>query len=104
MAKSNLIRKTATTPQTAAPLDRAARKNNDNEGPSEPIIFGKANFLWMGIGAALIAFGLILMLGGQQPSADVWDPNIIYSTRIVTIAPLVILAGLIVEIYAIFKD
>ncbi len=104
MSKVNLTKKAATVPQAESTLDRAARNITKEVGPSEPLIFGKQNFLWMGIGAALIATGLLLMLGGQQLSPDVWDDNVIYSTRIVTIAPLVIIAGLIVEIYAIFKD
>jgi hypothetical protein len=104
MSKVNLTKKAATVPQATETLDRAARSITKEIGSGEPLIFGKQNFIWMGIGAALIATGLLLMLGGQQPSPDVWDDNIIYSTRIVTIAPLVILTGLIVEIYAIFKD
>ena len=105
MSKPNTVKKAATTPTTQTQtIDRAARTIVKESGPIEPLIFGKTNFLWMGIGAALILAGLLLMMGGQQPSPDVWDDNIIYSTRIVTIAPLVILAGLVVEIYAIFKD
>jgi hypothetical protein len=67
------------------------------------MIFGRENYIWMGIGAALVALGLIMMLGGSMPSPDVWDPSIIYSPRITVVAPLLILAGLITEIYAIFK-
>ncbi len=67
------------------------------------LIFGKQNYIWMAIGAGLVALGLIMMLGGSMPSPDVWDPDIIYSFRITVIAPILILAGLIVEIYAIFK-
>jgi len=37
-----------------------------------------------------------------MPSPDVWDESLIYSTRRITIAPMFILAGLIVSVYAIF--
>jgi hypothetical protein len=98
-------RKILNTPQVAAtPTERATRSTQREDVSNEPLIFGKQNYLWMGIGAALIAIGLILMLGGKQPSPDVWDPNIIYNFRIVTLAPIVILLGLAIEIYAIFKD
>lgn len=98
-------RKILNTPQAAPIADRATRSTTVREEISnEPLIFGKQNYLWMGIGAVLIALGLVLMLGGQQPSADVWDPNVIYSFRIITLAPIIILAGLAIEIYAIFKD
>ena len=57
----------------------------------------------MGGGVLLIALGLILMSGGAMPSPDVWDESIIYSTRRTILAPIVMLAGLGLEIYAIFK-
>ncbi|MCB0584130.1 MAG: DUF3098 domain-containing protein [Phaeodactylibacter sp.] len=69
----------------------------------EELEFGRLNYLIMGAGALLIAIGLFLMAGGAMPSPDVWDDSIIYSTRRTLIAPMVILAGLIVEIFAIFK-
>ena len=67
------------------------------------LIFNKQNYFWGLIGVGLIALGLILMLGGGMPNPDMWDDKIIYSFRIVTLAPLLIVAGLVVEIYAIFK-
>ena len=57
----------------------------------------------MGIGLGLITLGLILMSGGGMPSPDVWDESIIYGFRRTVLAPFLILAGLIVEIFAIFK-
>ncbi len=71
--------------------------------PKESLTFGKDNYIWMGIGVGLVALGLILMTGGQMPSPEVWDDNIIYSFRRTVLAPIVILAGLVLEIYAIFK-
>lgn len=70
---------------------------------AEDFIFNKENYKWMGIGVGLILLGLVMMIGGNMPDADTWDPNIIYSYRITVLAPFLILAGLGVEIYAIFK-
>ena len=81
-----------------------AEKTPFFQGNNEPLIFGRNNYTWMAIGAALIFLGLVLMLGGQQPNADTWDSNIIYNFRIITLAPIVIIAGVVVEIYAIFRD
>lgn len=67
------------------------------------MIFSKEQFKWMGIGLALIALGFVLMAGGSMPDPEVWDESIIYSTRRTVIAPIVVLLGLGVEIYAIFK-
>jgi len=79
----------------AAPRSRAVAKQD--------LIFSRPNFILFAVGLGLILIGLALMTGGHMPSADVWDPNIIYSFRRVTLAPILIVAGLIVEIIAIFK-
>ena len=67
------------------------------------LIYNKENFKWMFIGLAFIALGMILMSGGAMPSPDVWNEDLIYSPRRITIAPIIILIGLGIEIYAIFK-
>lgn len=57
----------------------------------------------MAIGVGLIALGMILMLGGSMKDPNQWDESMIYSARRITLAPIIILAGLATEIYAIFK-
>jgi hypothetical protein len=57
----------------------------------------------MGIGAAVIVIGMLLMAGGKNDNPNQFDYKLVYSTTRVTIAPLLILAGLMIEIYAIFK-
>lgn len=70
---------------------------------SADLVFGKRNFYYIGGGALLILIGMFLMSGGNMPSPDVWDDNIIYSTRRTIIAPIFILAGLTLQIVAIFS-
>mgnify|MGYP000216870022 CR=1 FL=1 len=65
--------------------------------------FGKSNYTWMLIGAVLIIIGMLLMSGGKSPNPDVFNTNEVYSFRRITLAPIVIIVGFIVEIYAIFK-
>lgn len=72
------------------------------KGDKESFLFGRKNFMFMLIGLALIGLGMLLMAGGSMPSPDVWDEDIIYSTRRTLIAPIVILTGLAMQIYAIF--
>jgi hypothetical protein len=66
-------------------------------------LFSKDNYTWMLIGGAVIALGMFLMSGGKSADPNVFDTNQVYSTTRITIAPIVIVLGLIVEIYAIFK-
>ena len=57
----------------------------------------------MGIGAVVMILGYALMTGGAQAGPDVWDDNQIYHWRRTLLAPVVILLGIGIEIYAIFK-
>lgn len=70
---------------------------------TEELVFGKQQYILMLAGLGLIFVGLACMTGGAMPSPDVWDEDIIYSPRITVVAPILILAGLALEIYAIFK-
>ena len=65
--------------------------------------FGKSNYTWMLIGAACIFIGMFLMSGGKSPNPDVFNANEVYSFRRITLAPIVIIIGFVIEIYAIFK-
>jgi hypothetical protein len=66
-------------------------------------LFTKENFTWMIIGGVIIALGMFLMSGGKSTDPKVFDTKEVYSTTRITIAPLLILFGLVLEIYAIFK-
>lgn len=67
------------------------------------ILFGKDNFKWMLIGVAFLALGFILMAGGKSTDPNVFDKDSIYSPIRITVAPILIIAGFVIEIYAIMK-
>ncbi|HTI09150.1 MAG TPA: DUF3098 domain-containing protein [Puia sp.] len=66
-------------------------------------LFGKENYRWMLIGIIVMALGLFLMAGGKSKDPNVFDPKEVYSFTRVTIAPILILGGLALEIFAIFR-
>lgn len=66
-------------------------------------LFTKDNYIWMLIGLAVIAFGFFLMAGGKSADPKVFNANEVYSTTRITIAPILIIAGLVIEIFAIMK-
>ena len=66
-------------------------------------LFEKQNLLWMLIGAVVIVLGFLLMAGGKSEDPNVFNEAEVYSTTRITIAPLLIVAGLVIEIYAIMK-
>ncbi|MEP7377558.1 MAG: DUF3098 domain-containing protein [Chitinophagaceae bacterium] len=75
----------------------------ENYTKASPTIFSKDNYIWMAIGAGVITIGMFLMAGGASTDPAVFNKDEVYSTTRITIAPILILAGLVIEIYAIFK-
>ena len=66
-------------------------------------IFTKENYIWMIAGIVVIAIGMILMSGGKSDNPAEFNQNEVYSTTRITIAPLLIVVGLGIEIIALFK-
>jgi hypothetical protein len=66
-------------------------------------MFTKENYLWMIAGAVVMAIGWFLMAGGKSDNPAVFDDKEVYSTTRITIAPILILLVLGIEIFAIFK-
>jgi len=70
---------------------------------SSKLLFGKENYKWVLIGVALIILGMLLMIGGFNENPNEWDESGIYGFRRTVLAPAVIIAGLIVNVIALFK-
>ncbi len=69
----------------------------------KPALFGKDNFIWMAIGLVVLALGFFLMSGGGSADPNVFNEKEIYSPIRITLAPLLIIIGFIIEIYALMK-
>lgn len=69
-----------------------------------PSIFNKENYKWMLLGLLIMAVGMLLMTGGKNTDPAVFDKSKVYSSTRITIAPLLILAGLVIEVFAIFRQ
>jgi len=63
-------------------------------------LFTKKNYQFMIIGIAFIVTGFILMWGGGAADDTSFNPEIFSFTRI-TLAPIFILIGFVIEIFAI---
>lgn len=64
--------------------------------------FTKDNYRWVLVGLAFIAVGFLLMVGGGSNDPDVFSEGI-FSFQRWTLAPLLVLTGYVIEIYAIMK-
>ena len=66
-------------------------------------LFGKENYMWMLVGLVVLALGFFLMAGGKSADPTKFNDNEIYSSTRITIAPFLIIAGFVIEIFAIMK-
>ncbi len=64
------------------------------------LLFGKRNYKFMLIGIFFIALGFILMSGGGSEDPNIFNEEI-YSFRRIRLAPMLVILGFIIEVYAI---
>lgn len=79
-----------------------AKANNRNSGPAKTFLFGKENYYLMFAGLIIIVIGFMLMSGGRSSDPNVYSQEI-FSFRRITLAPIVVLLGFALEVYAIMK-
>lgn len=66
-------------------------------------LFGKENYIWILAGIGVMVLGIILMAGGKSQDPNVFRDSDVYSTTRITVAPILILLGLGIEVFAIFR-
>jgi len=59
-------------------------------------VFGKKNYIILGIGLVILMIGYLLMSGGAATSAEEFNAEELFSSRRITVAPIVVLIGYIV--------
>ncbi len=70
---------------------------------STPPLFTRDNYVWMLAGIVVMAIGFFLMAGGKSADPNQFNDNEIYSTTRITVAPILIMAGFVIEIFAIMR-
>ena len=66
-------------------------------------LFDKTNYYIMFGGLALILLGFVLMAGGKSADPNVFNYDEMYSFRRITLAPILIIGGFVVEVIAIMR-
>jgi len=66
------------------------------------LVFEKINYILLAVGFAIVVIGYMLMAGGKPETPEIYNPEV-FSTRRVTIAPLVIMVGYGLVMFGIFK-
>lgn len=75
-------------------------KNDKKQEPG--FALGRENYRLLAIGFVIIVIGFLLMLGGKSDDPSEFSDKI-FSFRRITLAPVIVLAGFIFEIWAIMK-
>lgn len=73
-----------------------------DESEKKNFALGPENYKLLAIGFAIIVAGFLLMIGGKSSDPNKFSENI-FSFRRITLAPIVVLAGFVFEIWAIMK-
>ena len=63
-------------------------------------VFSKKNYILLFVGLAFMISGLILMAGGGSEDPTQFSDEIFSTTRL-TIAPILLAAGFIIEVFAV---
>ncbi|MFY0644782.1 MAG: DUF3098 domain-containing protein [Bacteroidia bacterium] len=72
---------------------KSSDKKAGQNKPDFHFVFGKKNYQLMLIGIVVIVIGFALMVGTEN----------IYDFRKTTLAPIVVIAGFVIEVFAILK-
>lgn len=67
------------------------------------LTYGKQNYILLSAGVLLVIIGFLLMIGGGSENPDVFQKEELFSFRRITMAPIIVLSGYGVIIYAILK-
>ena len=70
------------------------------EDPRMPLT--RRNYILLAIGFAVILLGFVLVTGGGSDSPDEFN-YAMFSWRRITLAPILVVGGFVLEIYAILK-
>lgn len=93
---SSVSTKSSTTATTGTKGSTAPKGN-------QTFLFDKSNYTWMIGGLVLVFIGLALMAGGKSADPHQFNYDEIYSFRRITLAPVLMMIGFGIEIYAIMK-
>ncbi len=77
------------------------KENLESTDEQKVMPFGRQNYIIVLIGIALLVIGFILMLGGGSNDPDVFNEKM-FDFQHITLSTILILAGFVVEIIAIF--
>ncbi|MFT5666628.1 MAG: hypothetical protein ACI9DK_000813 [Vicingaceae bacterium] len=74
-----------------------------SESIKNELAFGKENYKLFIAAVVVVTIGYLLMVGGGSDDPNVFNAEELFSPVRITVAPLVVLAGFALGVYAIMK-
>lgn len=88
-------------------MSKKTKENKQNQPVKTTLVFNRDNYKWMIIGGAVIVLGYLLMIGKTDDlfvGRKLFEEGISFASHVkITIAPLMVLAGFGILVYAIMK-
>ncbi|MCF0207659.1 MAG: DUF3098 domain-containing protein [Bacteroidales bacterium] len=81
-------------------IAKKTKEENGAESKKSQYVFGAKNYIALAIGFAVLVIGYLLMMGGGSDDPNTFNPEI-FNTRRITVAPIVLIIGFAIEIFAI---
>jgi uncharacterized membrane protein len=81
----------------------STKTNQTKQNNTSQSLFSKDNYMLMIAGLILLGLGFFLMAGGKSKDPNVFDAKEVYSSTRITVAPILIILGFVVEIFAIMR-
>lgn len=79
------------------------RTEKKHEASRADFAFGRQNYILLIIAIAFIVIGFLLMVGGGSDDPNVFNEKELFSFRRITLAPIIVLTGYVIAIFAIMK-
>lgn len=87
-------------------LENPIQNSQEAHSNASPLLFGRKNYILMATGLATIFLGYMLMMGANndvESLTAIFPKEEVYSARRIILAPIIIIIGFLIEIYAILS-
>jgi len=88
--------------ETKSGASTVLSKQKSKEPIKMTFVFNKEKYIIMFIGIGFVLIGFLLMMGGGSKDPKVYSADL-FSFRRITLAPILVMIGFVIEIYAIMK-
>jgi len=103
MAKSTKPESKVATPASKSSTSSTSKLFSSKPSlPKGKFMFDQMNYIIMLVGLVVVVLGFMAMSGGAPTDPNVFDKAEKYSTRRITIAPILIVVGFLIQVVAIF--